>query len=118
MSEQTEKAWAHEDAQVAKWAEDPSRWGEPSGTLRGAEAAAVARKMLEDAGLDVAALERRVGRPRLGERPAARGTRSPRVNVAVPAETHEALSQAARQRHVRPSVIVREALDAYLRPAG
>ena len=82
--------------------------------LRGAEAAAAGRAMLAAAGVDVDQIDRTAGRPRL-DPTAPKGTRSPRVNVAIPETLDARLKSLARTRGVKTSVIVREALDAFIR---
>jgi Ribbon-helix-helix protein, copG family len=116
--DETIPAGAEVDA-LAQWAEagkfDPGFAG--GRALHGAAAADAGRALLEAAGVDVAAVERAVGgRPRLD--PAApRGTRSPRVNVAIPETMDDVLKAMARSRGVRTSVLVREALARYLDPS-
>lgn len=64
------------DRQLAQWAE--SGLTKPRRAVTGPQAGAEARAMLETAGVDVAAVERRVGRPRLdGSPPKPHGQRSP-----------------------------------------
>lgn len=62
---------------------------------------------------DVDQADRAVGRPRL-DPSAPKGTRSPKLNVAIPEALDVRLKALARTRGVRTSVIVREALDAYI----
>jgi len=101
---------------VAQWAEagylDPNFAGGKA--LPAAAAAAAGSAILETAHVDIDAIERVVGgRPRLD--PAApRGSRSPRVNVAIPETMDEVLKGKAKARGVRTSVLVREALARYL----
>ena len=57
------------EAEAASFAADPDAWGEPQGRVTGTDAAAHGRALLEAAGIDVAAVERSVGRPRLGRLP-------------------------------------------------
>jgi hypothetical protein len=106
-----------DDEALARWAEDPSAWGDPAEVLTGEAAAAYGRGLLESAGIDVAAVERSVGRPRIGGAHAPKGVRSPRVNVAISDQTDELLDQLGKRRGVSRSVLVREALDTYLRQA-
>ena len=106
-----------DDEALARWAEDPSAWGEPADVLTGDAAAAFGRSLLESAGVDVEAVERSVGRPRVGGSHAPKGVRSPRVNVAISDKTDELLHQLGRRRGVSRSDLVREALDTYLRQA-
>lgn len=111
-------AAAHEDA-LAAFAEDFSKWAAPKRTLRGNEAAAFGRNMLAAAGVDIDALERRVGRPRVGRKESAsKGVRSPRVNVAISMHTDEQLTQLGIRRGVSRSELVRQALEEYLSHAG
>jgi len=56
---------------------------------------------------------RGAGRPSL----TAPGEHSPALNLRIPADTKRRLEQVARQRGVRQSTIVREALDEYLAAA-
>ena len=79
----------------------------------GADAAAHGRALLEAAGVDVAAVERRVGRPRIGGKTGRKGERSARVNVAVTDAQAAIIDRLAGQGRTR-SDIVREALDEYL----
>lgn len=101
------------DREPAEFAATPEAWGEPQGRLTGAEAAAHGRALLEDAGVDVAAVERRVGRPRVGGNPGPKGQRSVRVNVAVTDAQAAIIDQLTGEGRTR-SDIVREALDEYL----
>lgn len=83
----------------------------------GADAATHGRSLLEAAGVDVAAVERRVGRPRIGGKPGRKGERSARVNVAVTDAQAAIIDRLAGQGRTR-SDIVREALDEYLAARG
>lgn len=108
-----------DDTVLAKWAEDPATWTAPKGVLRGDEAAAYGRGVLEAAGVDVAAVERAVGRPRVGRHESApKGVRSPRVTVAISLTQDQLLDQLAHARGRSRSELVREALDNYLSHAG
>jgi hypothetical protein len=116
MTSKTRPFTKAEDEALAQWAEagdfDPNFAGGKA--LHGAEAAAATRALLEAAGVDIDAVERAVGgRPRL-DPAATRGTRSPRLNVAIPETMDDVLKATAKARGVRPSVIVREALARYL----
>lgn len=106
------------DKALAEWAENPGAWGDPKDVLRGAEAAKYGRSVLEAAGVDVTAVERSVGRPRVGGATSPKGVRSPRVNVAISEQTNALLEEVGRRRGVSRSTIVREALDSYLRRTG
>ena len=53
------------------------------------------------------------GRPSL----TAPGTRSPEIKARVPQQTKNRLDQVAAKRGTTASVIIREALDAYLKTA-
>jgi hypothetical protein len=97
-----------------QWAADPSRWKEPDGVLTGGDAAAYGRQVLESAGVDVGAIERSAGRPRIGRDTAPKGSRSPRVNTAISAQADEGLQQLVRVRGRSKSDLVREAIDQYL----
>ncbi|NYI42612.1 ribbon-helix-helix protein, CopG family [Demequina lutea] len=101
------------DTEAARFAAEPEAWGEPQGRLTGAEAASRGRALLEAAGVDVAAVERRVGRPRIGGKAGRKGERSARVNVAVTDAQAAIIDGLAGQGRTR-SDIVREALDEYL----
>jgi hypothetical protein len=107
-----------DDTVVATWAEDPATWTAPKGVVRGDEAAAYGRGVLEAAGVDIAAVERAVGR-RVGRHESApQGVRSPRVNVAISLTQDRLLDQLAQARGRSRSDLVREALDHYLSHAG
>lgn len=71
------------------------------------------RALLEAAGVDVEAVERRVGRPRIGGKAGRKGERSARVNVAVTDAQVAIIDRLAGDGRTR-SDIVREALDEYL----
>jgi hypothetical protein len=101
------------NSESARFAADPESWGSPTGRLTGADAAARGRGLLEAAGVDVAAVERRVGRPRVGGTTGRKGERSARVNVAVTDAQVAIIDRLAGQGRTR-SDIVREALDEYL----
>ncbi|ACZ20499.1 Ribbon-helix-helix protein, copG family [Sanguibacter keddieii DSM 10542] len=105
------------DRQLAQWAE--SGLTKPRRAVTGPQAGAEARAMLETAGVDVAAVERRVGRPRLdGSPPKPHGQRSPRVNVAVSDQTNQAIESARLKLGVSRSDFVRKALDSYIASAS
>jgi hypothetical protein len=104
---------ASQDAEAVRFAAEPQAWGEPQGRLTGADAAAHGQALLEDAGVDVAAVERRVGRPRIGGTAGRKGERSARVNVAVTDAQAEIIDRLAGKGRTR-SDVVREALDEYL----
>ena len=101
------------DAEAARFAAEPESWGESQGRLTGADAADHGRALLEAAGVDVAAVEHRVGRPRIGGKAGRKGERSARVNVAVTDAQAAIIDRLAGQGRTR-SDIVREALDEYL----
>ncbi|NYI42605.1 ribbon-helix-helix protein, CopG family [Demequina lutea] len=101
------------DTEAARFAAEPESWGEPQGGPTGADAAAHGRALLEAAGVDVAAVERRVGRPRIGGTAGRKGERSARVNVAVTDAQAAIIDRLVGQGRTR-SDIVREALDEYL----
>lgn len=104
------------DRELARWASEGLT--APRRAVIGPEAAAEARAMLEAAGVDVAAVERRVGRPRLDSaRPGAQGKRSPRINVAVSDSTNEAIEVMRVKMGISKSDFVRQALDSYLESA-
>ena len=105
---------AERDAQA--FVDAPGSWSRPAAVLAGAEAAAYGRTMLEDAGVDLEALARRVGRPHLGA-PGTPGKRSPRVNVALTPELARQLDLLATEGRTR-SDIVRDALVTYLAAQG
>ncbi len=98
---------------AARFAACSDAWGEPEGIRTGADAAAHGRALLEDAGVDVTAVERRVGRPRIGGKTGRKGERSARVNVAVTDAQAAIIDRLTGQGRTR-SDIVREALDEYL----
>jgi hypothetical protein len=111
----TTKKKRNDDAALAKWAEDPATWTAPKGVLRGDAAAAYGRSVLEDAGVDIAAVDRAAGRPRVGRlESAAKGVRSPRVNVSISQTQNQLLDQLALDRGRSRSELVREAIDSYL----
>ena len=114
MITMTDKRQSAEDSLV-EWAENAEL--KPRRVRRGNDAAAAGRALLEAAGVDVEQVERNVGgRPRLGGGP--KGTRSPRLNVAISEDLDLLLDELERQRGVSRSTLVREALDRYLRDAG
>lgn len=101
------------DRELAQWAEVGIT--KPRRAVTGQQAAEEARAMLAAAGVDIAAVERRVGRPRLdGTPPSARGHRSPRVNVAVSETTDAAIEARRLELGVSRSDLVRQAIDLYL----
>jgi hypothetical protein len=111
----TTKKKRNDDAALATWAQDPTAWSAPQGVLRGQAAAAYGRGVLEAAGVDLAAVERAVGRPRVGRRDSApKGVRSPRVNVAISLTQDQLLDQLAHDSGRSRSELVREALDTFL----
>ncbi|PZS30875.1 MAG: hypothetical protein DLM58_12915 [Pseudonocardiales bacterium] len=115
----TTKKKRNDDAALAKWAEDPTTWSAPRGVLRGDGAVAYGRSLLEAAGVDIAAVERAAGRPRVGPRDSApKGVRSPRVNVSISLTQDQLLDQLAHAHGRTRSDLVREALDTYLSHAG
>lgn len=97
-----------------RWADDPTRWKQPEGVLTGEAAAAYGRQVLQDAGVDVEAIERSAGRPRIGGDAAPKGIRSPRVNTAISTQADEGLQQLVKARGRSRSALVREAIDQYL----
>ncbi len=107
----------HQAEALARWAEG----GEfhPRRTVTGAQAAQDGRALLEAAGVDVAALDRRVGgRPRLGGEPGVKGERSPRVNASVDITTDREIERVRRAQGITRSDLVRAALADYLHKAG
>ena len=106
---------ATRDQQAADFATAPQEWDAPQGRLVGAAAAAQGRAILEAAGVDVEAVERRVGRPRIGGLVGRKGERSARLNVAITDNQAAIIDQLTRRGRTR-SDIVREALDQYLAP--
>ena len=105
------------DEELSRWARDPFVWGRPQETLTGEAAAAYGRSLLEGAGVDIVAVERAVGRPRVGGGSGLRGSRSPRLNVAISDAQAALLEEAERRSGASRSQLVREALDLYLRRA-
>lgn len=101
------------DKDAARLAADPDAWDEPQGRETGEAASARGRALLEAAGVDVAAVERRVGRPRIGGKAGRKGERSTRVNVAVTDAQAAIIDRLTGEGRTR-SDIVREALDEYL----
>jgi len=101
------------DQQAARFAAEPEAWGAPQGRLAGTAAAVHGRAILEAAGVDVEAVERRVGRPRIGGNVRPKGERSARLNVAITDTQAEIIDQLTREGRTR-SDIVREALEQYL----
>jgi len=71
--------------------------------------------ILEAAGVDVEAVERRVGRPRIGGHALPKGEWSARLNVAITDAQAVNINKLTRDGRTR-SDIVREALDHYLGP--
>jgi hypothetical protein len=111
----TTKKTRNDDAALAKWAEDPTKWTAPERVLRGDAAAAYGRSVLEAAGVDIAAVERAVGRPRVGRLDKApKGSRSPRVNVSISLTQDQLLDKLVHDQGRSRSELVREALDTYL----
>lgn len=83
-------------------------------TLRGAEARAAGRAMVEAAGVDVAALERaRIGRPPLDDT-VEPGTTSPVWHVRAPRPLDAAARLRADAEGRDLSSLVRDAVQAYL----
>lgn len=107
----------NDDEALARWAENPFAWGDPAEVLEGDDAATFGRGVLEAAGVDVGAIERSVGRPRVGGSTGPKGVRSPRVNVAISDTADQLLNQLGRRRGMSRSELVREALDSYLSQA-
>lgn len=101
-----------QDADAARLAADPDAWGEPQGRVTGEAASAHGRALLEAAGVDVEAVERRVGRPHIGGKAGRKGERSARVNVAVTDAQAAIIDRLTGEGRTR-SDIVREALDEY-----
>lgn len=106
-----------QDQDLADWAETGKF--HPRTAVTGAQAATDGAAMLAAAGVDVSALDRRVGgRPRLGGAPGVKGERSPRVNVAVDPQTDLAIERVRAARGLSRSDLVRAALHDYLDQAG
>ena len=101
------------ERQATEFAAAPGTWGEPQGSRIGPDAASHGRALLEAAGVDVEAVERRVGRPSIGGASRPKGERSARLNVAITDSQAATLATLTRKGRTR-SDIVREALDAYL----
>ena len=103
------------EEKLEAWASDPSQWGKPQGVLTGPEAAEFACHLLGAQPGEIEDLERRrAGRPRLDGTRQKNPNRSPRVNVAITPAQRAGVDALARRRKVRPSTIVREALDEYI----
>ena len=108
-----------DDRALADWAEDPTTWKAPTGVLSGDDAAEYGGRVIEAAGVDLAAVDRAVGRPRVGRHEhAPKGVRSPRVNVAITLTQDQQLAQLAQARGRSRSELVREAIDIYLSHTG
>lgn len=106
----------HDEA-LADWAEAGDF--HPRRAVTGAQAAVDGSALLAAAGIDVPALNRRVGgRPRLGGQHGVKGERSPRVNVAVDARTDREIERVRAARGLSRSDLVRAALHDYLGRAG
>jgi len=119
MSAETAPRAPKAEAALYEFAANPGKWGNPEFVLTGQAAADYGRSLLETAGADVAAVERRVGRPRVDRAETApAGVRSPRVNVAITQRQEHLLDQHAARRGVSRSELVREAIDDYLRRAS
>ena len=101
------------ERQAADFAVAPEAWDEPRGRRIGPDAASHGRALLGAAGVDVEAVERRVGRPSIGGASRPKGERSARLNVAITDSQAATLAKLTRKGHTR-SDIVRDALDAYL----
>jgi|GEM_PF-874054 len=109
MSNQTSDLTAEAHAYAA----DPTAWGNPIGTLTGADAAQHGRAALEAAGVDVGAVERAAGRPRLDGQAGTKGQRSPRINVSITPSQDAAIRRIEATGQSR-SEIVRSAVEEYL----
>lgn len=114
MSNLTSDLTAEADAYAA----DPTAWGNPIGTLTGADAAQHGRAALEAAGVDAdaverAAVERAAGRPRLDGHAGTKGQRSPRINVSITPSQDAAIRRIEATGQSR-SEIVRSAVEEYL----
>lgn len=100
------------------------RWADgghfrPRAGVVGPQASADGRALLEAAGVDLEALERRVGgRPRVGGGAGAKGVRSPRVNAAVDPGTDREIERVRRDQGITRSDLVRAALADYLSRAS
>jgi len=104
---------ASREEQAARFAASPEGWGEAQGVRTAADAAVHGRAVLEAAGVDVEAVERRVGRPRIDGKAGRKGERSARLNFAVTDAQAALIDRLAGSGRTR-SDIVREALDEYL----
>ena len=105
------------DDELQAFAADPTKWGKPEQVLTGSAAAAYGSSVLEAAGVDLDALDRRRrGRPRLG--PGRKGTRSPRVAASLSPELEARLIAAVISTGKERSEIVREALEHHLPSAS
>ncbi|PYI68797.1 hypothetical protein CVV68_05805 [Arthrobacter livingstonensis] len=101
---------------MADWAESAMAPVAVRGTaLYGEDAAAHARGMLADAGMDPAELDRLIGgRPNL-DPDAKPGKHSPQLNLRVTPELKQQISDLAHERGTKPSELARELLTAGVR---
>ena len=102
--------------QMADWAENDMVPGAgPGAALHGADAAAHARAILVEAGMDPAELNSLIGgRPNL-DPDAMPGKHSSQLNLRVTADLKQQLKDLAHERGTRPSEPARELLAAGVR---
>jgi len=101
--------------QMSDWAENEMELKPDSTTaLRGADAAAHARAMLEAAGVDVGELNKLIGgRPSL-DPDAAPGAHSPKLNFRVPEPVNAALTAQAKTMKLTNSALARKIITEWL----
>ena len=93
---------------LAAYAETDMEPGDARTVLHGQDAAAEGREMLARAG---------VGRPKL-DPSGEKGERAPKRQVRVSKQMSDAIDALATERGEHPSVIMREAFEAYLSQAS
>lgn len=100
---------------LSDWAENDMELKADSTTaLRGPAAAAHARALMEQAGIDVAELNKLIGgRPAL-DPDAKPGAHSPKINTRVTEATNTLLKAEAKALGITPSALVRRALTEWL----
>ncbi len=102
--------------QMADWAEnDMAPTAEPGTALHGENAAADARAMLVEAGMDPAELNSLIGRRPNLDPDAVPGKHSPQLNLRVTADLKQQLKDLAHERGTKPSELARELLTAGVR---
>lgn len=84
----------------------------PGTALHGADAAAHARAMLAEAGIDPAELDRLIGGRPSVDPDAKPGKHSPQLNLRVSADLKLQIQELAHERGTKPSELARELLAA------